>query len=63
MDQATRRPERSETITCGNQGCCCPLSTKDAAARSERRRFCSEECARGRGCEHAGCACGALCDI
>ena len=55
--------EREREGECDSRGCSCAVGRERASRKEARGRFCSEECARGHGCEHVSCACGALCDV
>lgn len=41
---------------CAGEGCICPIGLA-TAVELRGRRFCSQACATGRGCEHRGCGC------
>ena len=44
------------TFLCEHEPCSCPVEN-DIFADANGARFCSEDCARGVGCHHTGCAC------
>ena len=46
-----------EIKRCAAESCVCEVERADAVS-SEGSLYCSERCADGRGCDHAGCNCG-----
>jgi hypothetical protein len=47
----------SKLIKCAGEDCNCEFEM-DSAAVVDGRAYCSQRCADGRGCDHAGCNCG-----
>jgi hypothetical protein len=47
----------SEELACAGSSCLCHIDS-ETAVRSEGQLYCSQRCAEGRGCDHAGCNCG-----
>src|ERR1700759_1963297 len=47
----------SESTECAYKPCTCDVQTATAIS-ANGKRFCSERCAEGRGCDHADCNCG-----
>jgi len=49
----------SSRETCEHHACECVIEASHAVTR-DGKRYCSERCADNRGCDHAGCNCGAF---
>jgi Prokaryotic metallothionein len=47
----------AEPSTCAFDPCECALASEQTVRR-DGAEYCSERCADGRGCDHAGCNCG-----
>ena len=47
------------TYHCAAQGCKCNVANDESSFKNEFGIFCSQECAEGKGCGHAGCDCAA----
>jgi hypothetical protein len=43
---------------CSGDGCSCVVAENDAKVERDGQVYCSEECARGTGCDHPACRCG-----
>jgi hypothetical protein len=48
----------TEPIECAAKSCHCQLNRADAIS-ANGQLYCSQRCVDGRGCDHAGCNCGA----
>lgn len=48
----------SDVTKCAEKSCHCKLDGADAV-NAGGRLYCSQRCVDGRGCDHAGCNCGA----
>jgi hypothetical protein len=46
----------SQQVACAGRSCSCQVSAA-AAVREHGQLYCSQGCAEGRGCDHAGCSC------
>ncbi len=47
----------SDQLACAAESCSCHVDSQNAV-KVEGRLYCSQRCADGRGCDHAGCNCG-----
>lgn len=45
------------TFLCDHEGCECKVADDENFYKSGGKIFCSEQCAKGKGCEHPHCGC------